>query len=177
MISLFFSLARPCNRSLDIGSAKVEEESDDGYRKHKHLSEKPRGRDFEGTERPITIEIENVLHLQYSNVPAESQNNTCRMAEAVGLRPLPKTRAASHRSVAPAPPLQGFGFGPAGPIGGSVAAWLQRRFWGGFVARGGWFAILQRAGMVGCGWGVKSIGGIVSGIIGGVAAAAARARG
>ncbi|KAH6919257.1 hypothetical protein BKA70DRAFT_1177018 [Coprinopsis sp. MPI-PUGE-AT-0042] len=67
-----------------------------------------------------------------------------------------------------------FGFGPAGPIGGSVAAWLQRRFWGGFVARGGWFAILQRAGMVGVGWGVKSIGGIVSGIIGGVAAAAAR---
>ncbi|KAI5896134.1 uncharacterized protein SCHCODRAFT_02685200 [Schizophyllum commune H4-8] len=39
------------------------------------------------------------------------------------------------------------GFGPAGPIKGSSAAWMQRRFWGATVAKGSWFAWLQRAGM------------------------------
>lgn len=60
-----------------------------------------------------------------------------------------------------------FGFGGNGPVkgehstpelravasltvllSGSLAAWLQSRFWGGAVARGSWFAWLQRAGMV-----------------------------
>ncbi|KAH6913953.1 hypothetical protein BKA70DRAFT_1259961 [Coprinopsis sp. MPI-PUGE-AT-0042] len=57
-----------------------------------------------------------------------------------------------------------FGFGPGGPMKGSVAAWLQRRFWGGFVAESSWFAFLQRAGMKGVGWGWKVIGGIIGGI-------------
>ncbi|KAL1733434.1 hypothetical protein EV714DRAFT_246448 [Schizophyllum commune] len=39
------------------------------------------------------------------------------------------------------------GFGPAGPVKGSSAAWMQRRFWGATVAEGSWFARLQRAGM------------------------------
>jgi hypothetical protein len=30
---------------------------------------------------------------------------------------------------------------------GSTAAWLQSRFWGGFVKSGSWFAILQKVGM------------------------------
>ncbi|KAF9451955.1 hypothetical protein P691DRAFT_662054, partial [Macrolepiota fuliginosa MF-IS2] len=40
-----------------------------------------------------------------------------------------------------------FGFGPLGPVKGSAAAWLQSKFWGGSVARGSWFAILQKVGM------------------------------
>ncbi|KAF8433669.1 hypothetical protein L210DRAFT_3411540 [Boletus edulis BED1] len=47
-------------------------------------------------------------------------------------------------------PLLGlFGFGPAGPVegAGSVAAWLQRRFWGAAVEAGSWFSWLQEAGM------------------------------
>ncbi|KXN85350.1 hypothetical protein AN958_11450 [Leucoagaricus sp. SymC.cos] len=40
-----------------------------------------------------------------------------------------------------------FGFGPLGPVKGSTAAWLQSRFWGGFVKAGSWFAILQKVGM------------------------------
>ncbi|KIJ61023.1 hypothetical protein HYDPIDRAFT_97461, partial [Hydnomerulius pinastri MD-312] len=40
-----------------------------------------------------------------------------------------------------------FGFGPGGPVKGSVAAWLQRRFWGGTVKSGSWFALLQEAAM------------------------------
>jgi len=39
------------------------------------------------------------------------------------------------------------GFGLKGPVKGSVAAWLQSRLWGRAVARGSWFAILQKAGM------------------------------
>ncbi|KAF7762229.1 hypothetical protein Agabi119p4_8822 [Agaricus bisporus var. burnettii] len=44
-----------------------------------------------------------------------------------------------------------FGFGPLGPIKGSIAAWAQRMFWGGAVASGSWFAILQRLGMTATG--------------------------
>ena len=62
------------------------------------------------------------------------------------------------------PFLSLLGFGPAGPIKGalkhqnhtfeahvsavgSAATWLQRRFWGGAVRAGSWFALLQAAGM------------------------------
>ncbi|KAG6375254.1 hypothetical protein JVT61DRAFT_3470 [Boletus reticuloceps] len=45
------------------------------------------------------------------------------------------------------PFLSVFGFGPAGPVEGSVAAWLQRRFWGAAVEAGSWFSWLQAAGM------------------------------
>ncbi|EKM78472.1 hypothetical protein AGABI1DRAFT_129578 [Agaricus bisporus var. burnettii JB137-S8] len=45
------------------------------------------------------------------------------------------------------PILRSFGFGPLGPIKGSMAAWAQRMFWGGAVAPGSWFAIMQRLGM------------------------------
>jgi len=45
------------------------------------------------------------------------------------------------------PFLSLFGFGPAGPVKGSVAAWLQRRFWGAAVDAGSWFSWLQAAGM------------------------------
>ncbi|KAF8128198.1 hypothetical protein EV363DRAFT_1341128 [Boletus edulis] len=45
------------------------------------------------------------------------------------------------------PFLSVFGFGPAGPVKGSVAAWLQRRFWGAAVEAGSWFSWLQAAGM------------------------------
>ncbi|KAJ2935714.1 hypothetical protein H1R20_g1379, partial [Candolleomyces eurysporus] len=40
-----------------------------------------------------------------------------------------------------------FGFGPAGPLKGSLAAWFQSRFWGGAVAKSSWFAYFQRAAM------------------------------
>ncbi|KAH8799198.1 hypothetical protein DL96DRAFT_1687897 [Flagelloscypha sp. PMI_526] len=45
-----------------------------------------------------------------------------------------------------------FGFNPLGPGKGSVAAWLQRRFWGGAVTKGSWFALLQSTRMAGMGW-------------------------
>ncbi|KAJ3569852.1 hypothetical protein NP233_g4776 [Leucocoprinus birnbaumii] len=49
------------------------------------------------------------------------------------------------------PIMSMFGFGPLGPIRGeyprTTAAWLQSRFWGGFVKSGSWFSILQRVGM------------------------------
>ncbi|KAH0828908.1 hypothetical protein J3R83DRAFT_2327 [Lanmaoa asiatica] len=45
------------------------------------------------------------------------------------------------------PFLSLLGFGPAGPVKGSAAAWLQRRFWGVAVDAGSWFSWLQKAGM------------------------------
>jgi len=39
------------------------------------------------------------------------------------------------------------GFGPYGPVKGSAAAWVQRRFWGAAVAEKSWFSHLQSAGM------------------------------
>ncbi|KAF5354991.1 hypothetical protein D9756_005389 [Leucocoprinus leucothites] len=45
------------------------------------------------------------------------------------------------------PIMSMFGFGPLGPIKGTTAAWLQSRFWGGFVKSGSWFAILQKISM------------------------------
>lgn len=45
------------------------------------------------------------------------------------------------------PFLSLFGFGPSGPVKGSVAAWAQRRFWGATVAESSWFAYLQSAAM------------------------------
>ncbi|KAI9460050.1 hypothetical protein HD554DRAFT_2134648 [Boletus coccyginus] len=45
------------------------------------------------------------------------------------------------------PFLSLFGFGPAGPVKGSAAAWMQRRFWGAAVEAGSWFSWLQAAGM------------------------------
>ncbi|EIW81951.1 hypothetical protein CONPUDRAFT_152843 [Coniophora puteana RWD-64-598 SS2] len=47
--------------------------------------------------------------------------------------------------------LRLFGFGPAGPVKGGVAAWIQRALFRGTVPAGGWFASLQRAGMKGVG--------------------------
>ncbi|KAH8799200.1 hypothetical protein DL96DRAFT_1824349 [Flagelloscypha sp. PMI_526] len=35
------------------------------------------------------------------------------------------------------------GFGPLGPVKGTIAAWLHSLFWGGAVAKGSWFAMLQ----------------------------------
>ncbi|TRM62059.1 hypothetical protein BD626DRAFT_499654, partial [Schizophyllum amplum] len=45
------------------------------------------------------------------------------------------------------PLLSVFGFGPAGPVKGSAAAWMQRQFWGAAVVEDSWFSFLQRAGM------------------------------
>ncbi|KAH7888183.1 hypothetical protein F5I97DRAFT_962065 [Phlebopus sp. FC_14] len=45
------------------------------------------------------------------------------------------------------PFLSIFGFGPTGPVKGSAAAWMQRRFWGAAVKKGSWFSFLQWAGM------------------------------
>ncbi|KAH7903457.1 hypothetical protein BJ138DRAFT_1168109 [Hygrophoropsis aurantiaca] len=45
--------------------------------------------------------------------------------------------------------LSMFGFSPYGPVKGSAAAWMQRRFFGKAVRAGSWFALLQRAGMKG----------------------------
>ncbi|KAI9460432.1 hypothetical protein HD554DRAFT_2133956 [Boletus coccyginus] len=45
------------------------------------------------------------------------------------------------------PFLRLFGFGPAGPVKGSAATWMQRRFWGGAIRAGSWFSCLQAAGM------------------------------
>ncbi|EFI28140.1 hypothetical protein CC1G_14167 [Coprinopsis cinerea okayama7 len=63
------------------------------------------------------------------------------------------------------PVLRVFGFGVLGPVKGSAAAWLQRKFWRGAVESGSWFAVLQRAGMkLTAGWGWKVIVGIGAGI-------------
>ncbi|KAG0694432.1 hypothetical protein DFH29DRAFT_838566 [Suillus ampliporus] len=42
-----------------------------------------------------------------------------------------------------------FGFGPLGPIKGTLAAWLQAWLFGPAVPAGGWFAMLQRLAMKG----------------------------
>ncbi|RXW22002.1 hypothetical protein EST38_g3840 [Candolleomyces aberdarensis] len=62
------------------------------------------------------------------------------------------------------PILSAFGFGPTGPIKGSLAAWMQSRFWGGAVAKGSWFAYFQRAGML------KGILGKLKAILAGILA-------
>ncbi|KAK7681796.1 hypothetical protein QCA50_015143 [Cerrena zonata] len=43
--------------------------------------------------------------------------------------------------------LRGLGFGSAGPVKGSIAAWAQNFFFGAAVPEGSWFSLLQRAGM------------------------------
>jgi len=45
------------------------------------------------------------------------------------------------------PILSVFGFGPSGPVKGSLASNAQRFFFGAAVPRGSWFARLQQAGM------------------------------
>ncbi|KAH9951213.1 hypothetical protein B0H21DRAFT_720119 [Amylocystis lapponica] len=45
------------------------------------------------------------------------------------------------------PFLAVFGFGPYGPVKGSVAAWAQRVFFGAAVPKESWFGHLQRAAM------------------------------
>jgi len=40
-----------------------------------------------------------------------------------------------------------FGFGPYGPVKGSIAAWAQRIFFGAAVPKGSWFAHMQHAAM------------------------------
>ncbi|KAH8105257.1 hypothetical protein BXZ70DRAFT_920079 [Cristinia sonorae] len=57
------------------------------------------------------------------------------------------------------PFLSMMGFAPSGPVKGSSAAWMQRRFFGAAVSQGSWFAHLQRASM-------KQARGIFSGILG-----------
>jgi len=54
------------------------------------------------------------------------------------------------------------GFGPLGPVKGSLAAWTQRRLFGAAIPAGSWFSFLQRAGMVSRGW----LGGLFGGIAG-----------
>jgi len=61
------------------------------------------------------------------------------------------------------PILSIFGFGPSGPVKGSSAAWMQRRFWGAAVAKHSWFARLQSAGMT-LGIGRKIVGAIGLGL-------------
>ncbi|THU98950.1 hypothetical protein K435DRAFT_837840 [Dendrothele bispora CBS 962.96] len=62
------------------------------------------------------------------------------------------------------PILRCFGFGPLGPVRGSVAALAQSRFFGAVVSEGSWFARLQRAGMQGGSF--RKLPGIVLGAIG-----------
>ncbi|KAF4621312.1 hypothetical protein D9613_000771 [Agrocybe pediades] len=45
------------------------------------------------------------------------------------------------------PLLTVLGFGPAGPIKGSLAASMQRFFFGGMIIPGGWFSLLQSVSM------------------------------
>ncbi|KAH9946489.1 hypothetical protein B0H21DRAFT_743029 [Amylocystis lapponica] len=45
------------------------------------------------------------------------------------------------------PLLAVFGFGPLGPVKGSVAAWVQRTFYGAAVPKGSWFSQFQRVAM------------------------------
>ncbi|KZP05900.1 hypothetical protein FIBSPDRAFT_877026 [Athelia psychrophila] len=40
-----------------------------------------------------------------------------------------------------------FGFGPAGTLKGSIAAWAQSRFFGAYIPAGSWFSKLQSASM------------------------------
>ncbi|KAI0080567.1 hypothetical protein K474DRAFT_1657713 [Panus rudis PR-1116 ss-1] len=46
------------------------------------------------------------------------------------------------------PVLNLFGFGPAGPVKGSLAAWAQSTFLGAVIPKNSWFSLLQSAGMV-----------------------------
>jgi hypothetical protein len=39
------------------------------------------------------------------------------------------------------------GFAVTGPVGGSLAAWIQSSVYGGTVAAGSWFAFAQSAAM------------------------------
>jgi len=52
-----------------------------------------------------------------------------------------------------------FGFGQSGLVKGSPAAWLQRTFFGGTIARGSWFATLQKIGIMGIGSWPKGVSG------------------
>lgn len=64
-------------------------------------------------------------------------------------------------------PLLGlFGFGPGGPVKGSIAAWAQKVFYGAVVPKGSWFSHLQRATMmkVPAGIGKKIVGAIGAGL-------------
>jgi len=68
--------------------------------------------------------------------------------------------------------LRLFGFGPAGPVKGGVAACIQRALFRGTVPAGGWFASLQSAGMKGVGKVGSTVGGAIVGVIAGAAAGA-----
>ncbi|GBE89581.1 predicted protein [Sparassis crispa] len=58
-----------------------------------------------------------------------------------------------------------FGFGPYGPIKGTVASWSQRFFFGAAVREGSWFAHLQAAAMrPAAGWWKIIVGGIAASI-------------
>lgn len=65
------------------------------------------------------------------------------------------------------PLLRLVGFGPEGPIKGSLAAWAQRWFFGAQVPKAGWFAILQSAGMKGISY-ARPIMGAIGGAIGAI---------
>jgi len=65
-----------------------------------------------------------------------------------------------------------FGFGPAGTLKGSTAAWAQRRFFGGYIPAGSWFSRLQSIGMgkkigAGIGIGVGAGLGLFAGLFSG----------
>jgi len=67
------------------------------------------------------------------------------------------------------PFLRLVGFGPLGPVKGSLAAWTQRRLFGAAIPAGSWFSFLQRAGMVSRSWLGSlfgSIGGLFDGLSG-----------
>jgi hypothetical protein len=64
-------------------------------------------------------------------------------------------------------PLTNFlGFGPIGPVKGSIAAWAQRSFYGSRVTAGSLFSTLQRLGMKPIQRGGKIVLGGVAGAIG-----------
>ncbi|KAJ7853878.1 hypothetical protein B0H13DRAFT_2082005 [Mycena leptocephala] len=66
------------------------------------------------------------------------------------------------------PLLSLFGFGPTGPVKGTIAPWAQRVFYGAAVSKGSWFAYLDKVAMT-----LKKPGfwGWVGGLLGAGAAA------
>ncbi|TCD70372.1 hypothetical protein EIP91_003724 [Steccherinum ochraceum] len=60
------------------------------------------------------------------------------------------------------------GFGPLGPTKGSLAAWMQSRFFGAIIPAGSWFSHLQRAAMAKWRSALPGILGLVAGAWAGV---------
>ncbi|KAL9952971.1 hypothetical protein ACROYT_G040305 [Oculina patagonica] len=111
-----------------------------------------------------------------NNHPPTEGNTNWRRNVAVGVAAGTAAVAASAAAVLAAPVVLGAaGFTAGGVAAGSIAASVQSAVYGGFVAPGSAFALLQSAGAAGIGAaGNAAIAGITGGITGGITALGAR---